>query len=84
MSFVNFYAGLDPLTEIDVQNNEETIADWAKRAKGRGDDEIDSGLVSSQGRQNNGFGSAQGVFDEFNEFGDIIEEQRRSEQQNTK
>jgi RHS repeat-associated protein len=55
MSFINLYAELDPLTEIDVQNNEQNIAGWAKSAEKRGAD-IDDDILSEQGSQNRGFG----------------------------
>jgi hypothetical protein len=57
MVFVNFYAKLDPLTEIDVQNNEGNIDNWAKRAANAGAD-IDDDVLSAQGKHNNGFGIA--------------------------
>jgi RHS repeat-associated protein len=51
MSFINYYAGLDPLTEIDVQNNEQNIANWATRAEDQGD-YVDLEDISTQGSHN--------------------------------
>jgi RHS repeat-associated protein len=56
MAVINLYVAFDPLTEIDVQGNEENIARWVRRAEAAGVN-INSDVVDNDASHDFSFGS---------------------------